>query len=122
MELEKEIKKLVRERVIEEINGLGIRAVIKEKIEASGVTKGAIKELISSTVDSYVRSVDIVALVDSLITEFVRKSVKDAVQKYVSGYFGNATTLLEKLIQDELRKEWNHNYSAKVNIIKKEAE
>lgn len=122
MELEKEIKKLVRERVIEEINGLGIRAAIKEKIEASGVTKGAIKELISSTVDSYVRSVDIVALVDSLITEFVRKSVKDAVQKYVSGYFGNATTLLEKLIQDELRKEWNHNYSAKVNIIKKEAE
>lgn len=122
MELEQEIKKLVRERIMEEINGLGIRAAIREEIEASGITKGAITELVKDTVDSYVRSTDIVALVDRLINELVKKTVKNAVQKYVSGYFGDPSHTLEKIIKDELYAEWRSNYSASVNITKKGAE
>lgn len=122
MELEQEIKKLVRERVMEEINGLGVRAAIREEIEASGVTKDSITELVKSTVDSYVRSTDIVALTDRLINELIRKTVKNTVLKYVSGYFGNPTSELEKIIKNELYTEWKNNYSASVTIIKKETE
>lgn len=59
MTVEQEISKLVRERLMEEINGLGIRAAIREQIEESGITKGKVAELVEQTVDSYVRSVNI---------------------------------------------------------------
>lgn len=122
MTLEQEISKLVRERLMEEINGLGIRAAIREQIEESGITKGKVAELVEQTVDSYVRSINIEALVDKLINRRVETAVKDAIEKYVVNRYGsyNGTALLEKIVKDALYEEWRGKYTARVDVVRKE--
>lgn len=46
MDLEQEINRIARQKIMQEINGLGIRAAIREEIEKSGITKGKVNELV----------------------------------------------------------------------------
>ena len=122
MEFEKEIKRLVRQSIMNEINGLSLRATIKDiVVSTSEITKEDANKLIKETIDSYVRSVRIAEIVDKLINELVRDTVKSEIKKYITGYFSNTpTALLEKVIKDEIMAEWRNNYTAKVSITKKE--
>lgn len=117
MSFEQEIHSMVRQKIMEEINGLGIRAAIREEIEASGVTKGKIRELVETAVDSYVRSVDVKAIVESLIKEKVGKAVASKLKDYVTGWSGTScTSLLQDIIKQELYREWASKYKAKIAL------
>ena len=56
MNLQQEINHMVRQAIMEEINNLAIRATIREKIEAAGVSREDIREMVRETADSYFRS------------------------------------------------------------------
>ena len=56
MDLQQEINTMVRRAIMEEINNLAIRATIREKIEAAGISDNDIKTMVKETVDSYIRS------------------------------------------------------------------
>ena len=59
MNIEEEVRKIVRRTIMEKVNGLGTRAAIRQEIEANGITKGKVNEMVKDTVDSYVRSVNV---------------------------------------------------------------
>ena len=59
MNFEEEARKMVRRAIMEEVNGLCIRAAIRQEIEASGITKGKVNEMVKDAVDSYVRSANV---------------------------------------------------------------
>lgn len=123
MDIEKEIKVLLRKNIMQEINGLGIRAAIREEIEASGITKGKVNDLVKQAIDSYVRSADIVALVNKYVDKLIQNTVKDTVNKYINGgsytYFNKPKELLEETIKKELFKQWYNNYSLSVKVEEK---
>lgn len=103
MDLQQEIRRMVRQAVMEEINGLAIRATIREKIEAAGVTDGDIREMFQETADSYFRSAmdghveeKIRSIFDQKVSETVAKEIR-AVTGSLRGWGGS----------DEIRKALN---------------
>ncbi len=123
MNLEQEVKTLMRRSIMEEINGLGIRAAIRESIEASGISKQEIRKLVEKTVDSYVRSADVVAIAEKYVDTLIKSTVKETVKKYIEGspysYSNKPREILSETIRKELFKEWNDNYSLTVTVNKR---
>ena len=122
MDIEKEIKVLLRRNIMNEINGLGIRAAIREEIEASGITKGNVKKLVEKAIDSYVRSADIVAITEKTVNELIQKTVKEEVKKYIDSpcsYVNKPRELLVEHIKKALFKEFYDKYSFTVTVNSK---
>ena len=117
MNLENEARSLVKQAVMQEINDLGIRATIRERISETGLTDEEIKDLIESTVDSYVRSAihtnieeKIKKMFDEKITAIVQKEVDKVLGKNIFGWGG------EKKVEEALQREINAVISRGFNI------
>lgn len=117
----------VRAAIMEEVNNLGIRAAVKEKMETVGeLDKDALREIVRDVVDSYVRSVDVEKLirqiVDGKVAMIVDRKVSAVVEKYLDGTFScyKPTKQLEELILDDLKKQFYANHNLKVIDTMKE--
>ena len=125
MNIEEEVRKIVRRTIMEEVNGLGTRAAIRQEIEASGITKEKVNEMVKDTVDSYVRSVNVSKIAEEYIAKLVKQTVRETVNKYLNGgpynYSNKPKELLEEQIKKELFNEW-HKYSLSVKIEPRENE
>lgn len=117
----------VKSAVMEEINNLGIRAAVKEKMETVGeLDKDALREIVRDVVDSYVRSVDVEKLirqiVDGKVAVIVDRKVSTVVERYLDGTFScyKPTKQLEELILDDLKKQFYANHNLKVIDTMKE--
>lgn len=117
----------VRAAIMEEVNNLGIRAAVKEKMETVGeLDKDALREIVRDVVDSYVRSVDVEKLirqiVDGKVAMVVDRKVSAVVEKYLDGTFScyKPTKQLEELILDDLKKQFYANHNLKVIDTMKE--
>ena len=117
----------VKAAIMEEVNNLGIRAAVKEKMETVGeLDKDAIREIVRNVVDSYVRSVDVEKLirqiVDGKVAMIVDRKVSAVVEKYLDGTFSyyKPTKQLEELILDDLKKQFYANHNLKVIDTMKE--
>lgn len=117
MNFENEVKSLVKQAVMQEINDLGIRATIRERISETGLTDKEIRELIENTVDSYIRAAvhtnleeKIKAMFDEKITSVVQKEVDRVVDRNVFGWGG------EKKVEEALQRQINSVISQGFNI------
>ena len=117
----------VKAAIMEEVNNLGIRAAVKEKMETVGeLDKDALREIVRDVVDSYVRSVDVEKLirqiVDGKVAMIVDRKVSAVVEKYLDGTFScyKPTKQLEELILDDLKKQFYANHNLKVIDTMKE--
>lgn len=117
----------VKAAIMEEVNNLGIRAAVKEKMETVGeLDKNALREIVRDVVDSYVRSVDVEKLirqiVDGKVAMVVDRKVLAVVEKYLDGTFScyKPTKQLEELILDDLKKQFYANHNLKVIDTMKE--
>lgn len=117
----------VRAAIMEEVNNLGIRAAVKEKMETVGeLDKDALREIVRDVVDSYVRSVDVEKLirqiVDGKVAMVVDRKVSAVVEKYLDGTFScyKPTKQLEELILDDLKRQFYANHNLKVIDTMKE--
>ena len=120
-------QKAVKAAVMEQVNNLGIRAAVKEKIETVGeLDKDAVRNIIKDVVDSYVRSVDIEKLIQQIVDErmatIVDRKVSAAVERYLEGTFSSykPTKQLRELILDDLKKQFYANHNLKVIDTMKE--
>lgn len=122
--IEEEVRKIVRRVIMEEVNGLCIRAAIREEIEASGITKPKVNEMVKDAVDSYVRSVNVSQIAEEYTEKLVKQAVRETVNKYLNGgpysYSNKPKELLEEKIKKELFKEWYDNYSLSVKVEPRE--
>lgn len=117
MNFESEVRSLVRQAVMQEINDLGIRATIRERISETGLTDKEIKELIESTVDSYVKSAvhsnieqKIKTMFDEKIASAVQKEIDRVVGRNTFGWGG------EKKVEEALQRQINSVISQGFNI------
>lgn len=126
MNIEEEVRKMVRRAIMEEVNGLCTRAAIRQEIEASGITKGKVNEMVRDAVDSYVRSVNVSKIAEEYIEALVKQTVRETVNKYLNGglysYSNKPKELLEEKIKKELFDEWHNKYSLSVKVEPKEKE
>lgn len=130
MNFEKELKNRVEHEIMEAINGAGIKAIVREKIvELSEMSKDDMKNLITSCVDSYVRSFDIEKFVANYIEQLVLCRVKNAVnnslEKYMSSTYSfsnRPNKLFDNLVLDELKKQYEKNYKLKVVVERNDTE
>ena len=120
-------QKAVKAAVMEQVNNLGIRAAVKEKIETVGeLDKDAVRNMIKDVVDSYVRSVDIEKLIQQIVDErvatIVDRKVSAVVERYLEGTFSSCkpTKQLEELILNDLKKQFYANHNLKVIDTMKE--
>lgn len=126
MDFEKELKNLVKHEIMEVINGAGIKAVVREKITELGeMSKDDMKNLITNCVDSYVRSFDIEKMVDNRVEQLVECRVKNAVNESLKKYMDSTYSftskpnkLLDSLVSEELKKQYEKNYKLKVVLEK----
>lgn len=114
-------QKAVKAAVMEQVNNLGIRAAVKEKIETVGeLDKDAVRNIIKDVVDSYVRSVDIEKLIQQIVegrvATIVDQKVSAVVERYLEGTFSSykPTKQLEELILNDLKKQFYSNHNLKV--------
>ena len=118
MNIEQTIKTAVRQAIMEEINGLAIRATIREKIEAAGVTDADIRELVKQTADSYFRSamdgnveVKIREIFDARVNETVQKEIKA-----VTGSFWSGRDEIRKALNEAAAQEIKNGFDISVVI------
>ncbi len=117
MNFENEVRSLVKQAVMQEINDLGIRATIRERISETGLTDKEIIELIESTVDSYVKSAVHTNIEQKIKTMFDEK-IASAVQKEIDKVIGRNTFGWggEKKVEEALQRQINSVISQGFNI------
>ena len=63
-----DIKKMVKSAIMEEVNNLSVRAAVRDKLEeVSGLSKEDVRKLIMDVADSYIRSINIQAMIDNAL-------------------------------------------------------
>ena len=120
MDLQQEISRMVRRAVMEEINGLAIRATIREKIEAAGVIDGDIREMVRETADSYFRSAmdghvedKIRSIFEQKVSETVSREIK-VVTGSMRGWSGSEN--IRKALNDEAARVIRNGFDVSVSI------
>ena len=118
MDLEKTIKQEVEKEVMQAINDLAIKSVIREKIVEAGISKDDVRDLIKECADSYVRSCDIGVLVkrtvDNLVKSEIEKNIKEMFELRTFEYRTN------QILKDEMGKQvvkaFFDNYTLSVDV------
>ena len=119
MDVNQEINRLVRQAIMEEINNLAIRAAIREKIEAAGVSHDDIKQMVADTIDSYIRSAmggnveeQVQKRFDKILSGLIRDNFNYVIRSVV-GYGGNDAVRrhIEKLVSEELQRSFDVSFS-----------
>lgn len=121
METKIDIREMVASVIMEEVNNLGVRAAVKEKMEEVGeLTKDDVRDMVHEVVDSYVRSIDVEKLVREIVScrveDKINLKVKEAIEKYVTGsiFSPTPTKHLEEIILHDLKKQFYEQYNLKV--------
>lgn len=124
MNFEQEIRTLARRAIMEEINNLGIKALLREQIVDAGFTHDEIRAMIREAIDSFCRS----ALNTNDVTGFVRGAIENRVNqaadreitkiigKY-SSWSGNKA--VEDALVAAMRQQTQAGYSVSVTITPK---
>ena len=122
MNFEQQLKIKIEHEVMEAINGFGLKAAVREKIiEVGEMSREKTQALIEDCINSYVRSFDVENYVSNQIERLVSKTIKECVgrslERYIQSPYSwnpHSQKLLDNLIEKELRKQFEENYSLKV--------
>ena len=89
MDMNQELRSLVRQAVMEEINNLGVRAAIKERISDTGLYDEELRQMVKDTIDSHIRSVlgtneaQLNAKIEQLLSEKINRIAEEEVRKII---------------------------------------
>lgn len=120
MDLQQEINRMVRQAIMEEINGLAVRATIREKIEAAGVTSEDIREMVMETADSYFRSA-MDGHVEDKIRSIFNQKVEETVVREIRAVTGSlrgwsGSDEIRKALNEEASRAVRNGFNVKVSI------
>lgn len=111
---------MVRQAIMEEINGLAVRATIREKIEAAGVTSEDIREMVRETADSYFRSA-MDGHVEDKIRSIFNQKVEETVVREIRAVTGSlrgwsGSDEIRKALNEEASRAVRNGFNVKVSI------
>lgn len=124
MNFEQEIRTIARRAIMEEINNLGIKALLREQIVDAGFTHDEIRAMIREAIDSFCRSAlstnDVAGYVRSAIDNRVNQAADKEIAKVIDRY---STFSGSKAVEDALlaavRRKTQDGYNVSVTITPK---
>lgn len=129
MDMNQELRSLVRQAVMEEINNLGVRAAIKERISDTGLSDGELRQMVKDTIDSHIRSVlgtneeQLNAKIEKLLSEKINRIAEEEVKKIIGGRsIWKGSEQVENLLTNAMRKIVSDNFQISVTISQKARE
>lgn len=127
MNFEQEIRTLARRAIMEEINNLGIKALLREQIVDAGFTHDEIRSMIREAIDSFCRSAlntnDVAGYVRAAIDNRVNQTADKEINKIIGRYssFSGNKAVEDALLHAMLRKT-QAGYDVSVTITPKTEE
>ncbi len=119
--LEEQIRQLVRQAMMEEINNLGIRATLRQQIVDAGFTKDDIHSMVQDAIDSFCRSALNTNDVEGYIRAAIEKRTNDAADKQInklinqySSFSGNKA--IEDALLSSIRRAIQDGFDVSVSI------
>lgn len=127
MNFEQEIRTIARRAIMEEVNNLGIKALLREQIVDAGFTHDEIRSMIREAIDSFCRSAlntndvegYVRAAVDNRVNQVADKEINKIIGRY-SSFSGNKA-VEDALLHAMLRKT-QAGYDVSVTITPKTEE
>lgn len=124
MDLQQEINRMVRQAIMEEINNLAIRATIREKIEAAGVSHEDIREMVRDTADSYFRSAmdgNVEGKIQSIFDQKISETVDREITKVIGSVRGwSGRDEIRKALDNEVQRAIQNGFDVSVKITQKD--
>lgn len=127
MNFEQEIRTLARRAIMEEINNLGIKALLREQIVDAGFSHDEIRSMIREAIDSFCRSAlntnDVAGYVRAAIDNRVNQAADKEINKILGRYssFSGNKAVEDALLHAMLRKT-QAGYDVSVTITPKTEE
>lgn len=127
MNFEQEIRTLARRAIMEEINNLGIKALLREQIVDAGFSHDEIRSMIREAIDSFCRSAlntnDVAGYVRAAIDNRVNQTADKEINKIIGRYssFSGNKAVEDALLRAMLRKT-QAGYDVSVTITPKTEE
>lgn len=127
MNFEQEIRTLARRAIMEEINNLGIKALLREQIVDAGFTHDEIRSMIREAIDSFCRSAlntnDVEGYVRAAVDNRVNQAADKEINKIIGRYssFSGNKAVEDALLHAMLRKT-QAGYDVSVTIAPKTEE
>lgn len=127
MNFEQEIRTLARRAIMEEINNLGIKALLREQIVDAGCTHDEIRSMIREAIDSFCRSAlntnDVAGYVRTAVDNRVNQAADKEINKILGRYssFSGNKAVEDALLHAMLRKT-QAGYDVSVTITPKTEE
>lgn len=127
MNFEQEIRTLARRAIMEEINNLGIKALLREQIVDAGFTHDEIRSMIREAIDSFCRSAlntnDVAGYVRAAVDNRVNQAADKEINKILGRYssFSGNKAVEDALLHAMLRKT-QAGYDVSVTITPKTEE
>lgn len=127
MNFEQEIRTLARRAIMEEINNLGIKALLREQIVDAGFNHDEIRSMIREAIDSFCRSAlntnDVAGYVRAAIDNRVNQTADKEINKIIGRYssFSGNKAVEDALLHAMLRKT-QAGYDVSVTITPKTEE
>ena len=124
MNFEQEIRTLARRAIMEEINNLGIKALLREQIVDAGFTHDEIRTMIREAIDSFSRSAlntgDVEGYVRNAINNRVNQVADKEIEKIIGRYSGwSGSKAVEDALMSAMRKQTQAGYDVSVTITPK---
>ncbi len=127
MNFEQEIRTIARRAIMEEINNLGIKALLREQIVDAGFTHDEIRSMICEAIDSFCRSAlntnDVEGYVRAAVDNRVNQAADKEINKIIGRYssFSGNKAVEDALLHAMLRKT-QAGYDVSVTITPKTEE
>lgn len=124
MNFEQEIRTLARRAIMEEINNLGIKALLREQIVDAGFTHDEIRAMIREAIDSFCRSAlntnDVAGFVRDAIENRVNQAADREITKIIGKYSSwSGNKAVEDALVAAMRQQTQAGYSVSVTITPK---
>lgn len=124
MNFEQEIRTLARRAIMEEINNLGIKALLREQIVDAGFTHDEIRTMIREAIDSFCRSAlntgDVEGYVRNAINNRVNQVADKEIEKIIGRYSGwSGSKAVEDALMSAMRQQTQAGYDVSVTITPK---
>lgn len=126
MDMNQELRSLVRQAVMEEINNLGVRAAIKERISDTGLYDEELRQMVKDTIDSHIRSVlgtneaQLNAKIEQLLSEKINRIAEEEVRKIIGGRtHWKGSEQVESILTNAMRRIVSDNFQISITISQK---
>lgn len=124
MNFEQEIRTLARRAIMEEINNLGIKALLREQIVDAGFTHDEIRAMIREAIDSFCRSAlntnDVAGFVRGAIENRVNQAADREITKIIGKYSSwSGNKAVEDALVAAMRRQTQAGYDVSVTVTPK---